>query len=128
MRRHLDSLSQQRFGGFLRSPRKISALIEIYLGKTIPLGGSIRWMSSYNGLRSAGRIDGKPLAVGTVRRAHSALHAALAHAQRWSWVFENVADHVTPLGDEPAEMRLPNPAQVAQLLRSLLAIRLSTSI
>ena len=30
----------------------------------------------YNDLRSAARIDGKPLAVGTVRRIHSALHAA----------------------------------------------------
>jgi integrase len=70
----------------------------------------------YNDLRSGGRIDGKPLAVGTVRRIHSALHAALGQAQRWSWVFENVADHVTPPRDEPAEMRPPTPGQVAQLL------------
>ena len=42
----------------------------------------------YEDLRSGGRIDGKPLAVGTVRGIHSALHAALAQAQRWSWVFE----------------------------------------
>jgi integrase len=34
----------------------------------------------------------------------------------WSWVFENVADHATPPRDEPAEMRPPTPAQVAQLL------------
>jgi hypothetical protein len=70
----------------------------------------------YQDLRSRGRIDGKPLAVGTVRRIHSALHAALAQAQRWSWVFENVADHATPPRDEPAEMRPPTPVQVAQLL------------
>jgi integrase len=70
----------------------------------------------YNDLRAAGRIDGKPLAVGTVRRIHSALHAALAQAQRWSWVFENVADQATPPRDEPAEMRPPTPEQVAQLL------------
>ena len=70
----------------------------------------------YEDLRGAGRIDGKALAVGTVRRIHSALHAALAQAQRWSWVFENVADHATPPRDEPAEMRPPTPAQVAQLL------------
>jgi integrase len=70
----------------------------------------------YEDLRSGGRIDGKPLAVGTVRRIHSALHAALGQAQRWSWVFENVADHATPPRDEPAEMRPPTPGQVAQLL------------
>ena len=70
----------------------------------------------YSDLRSAGRIDGKPLAVGTVRRIHSALHAALGQAQRWSWVFENVADHATPPRDEPAEMRPPTVGQVAQLL------------
>jgi integrase len=70
----------------------------------------------YNDLRAAGRIDGKPLAVGTVRRIHSALHAALAQAQRWSWVFENVADQATPPRDEPAEMRPPTPEQVAHLL------------
>jgi integrase len=70
----------------------------------------------YNDLRSTGRIDGKPLAVGTVRRIHSALHAALAQAQRWSWVFENVADHATPPRNEPAEMRPPTARQVAQLL------------
>ncbi len=70
----------------------------------------------YEDLRCGGRIDGKPLAVGTVRRIHSALHAALAQAQRWSWVFENVADQATPPRDEPAEMRPPTPGQVAQLL------------
>ena len=70
----------------------------------------------YEDLRSEGRIDGKPLAVGTVRRIHSALHAALGQAQRWSWVFENVADQATPPRDEPVEMRPPTPGQVAQLL------------
>jgi integrase len=70
----------------------------------------------YGDLRSGGRIDGKPLAFGTVRRIHSALHAARAQAQRWSWVFGNVADHATPPRDQPAEMRPPTPGQVAQLL------------
>ena len=60
--------------------------------------------------------EGKPLAVGTVRRIHSALHAALAQAQRWSWVFEIVADHATPPRGEPAEMRAPTLGEVAQLL------------
>jgi len=73
-------------------------------------------MTSTKTCASAGRIDGKPLAVGTVRRIHSALHAALAQAQQWSWVFENVADHAPPPRDEPAEMRPPTPGQVAQFL------------
>ena len=70
----------------------------------------------YERLRTVGRIDGKPLAVGTVRRVHSTLHAALAQAQRWSWVFDNVADHASPPRGEPVEMRPPTPAEVARLL------------
>jgi integrase len=70
----------------------------------------------YERLRTEGRIDGKPLAVGTVRRVHSTLRAALAQAQRWSWVFDNVADHASPPRGEPAEMRPPTPAEVARLL------------
>ena len=57
----------------------------------------------YERLRTDGRNDGKPLAVGTVRRVHSVLHAALAQAQRWSWVFDNVADQATPPRAEPAD-------------------------
>ena len=73
----------------------------------------------YERLRTEGRIDGKPLAIGTVRRVHSTLHAALAQAQRWSWVFDNVADHASPPRDEPVEMRPPTPAEVARLLESV---------
>ena len=73
----------------------------------------------YERLRTEGRIDGKPLAVGTVRRVHSTLHAALAQAQRWSWVFDNVSDHASPPRSEPVEMRPPTPAEVARLLESV---------
>ena len=73
----------------------------------------------YERLRTDGRNDGKPLAVGTVRRVHSVLHAALAQAQRWSWVFDNVADQATPPRAEPAEMRPPTPADVARLLAAV---------
>jgi integrase len=73
----------------------------------------------YEHLRTEGRIDGKPLAIGTVRRVHSALHAALAQAQRWSWVFDNAADHASPPRDEPVEMRPPTPSEVARLLESV---------
>ena len=73
----------------------------------------------YERLRTDGRNDGKPLAVGTVRRVHSVLHAALAQAQRWSWVFDNVAHQATPPRAEPAEMRPPTPGEVARLLEAV---------
>jgi integrase len=70
-------------------------------------------------INHVGRPGGKPLAVGTVRRVHSTLHAALAQAQRWSWVFDNVADHASPPRGEPTEMRPPTPVEVARLLESV---------
>ena len=73
----------------------------------------------YVGLIEHGRLDGKPMGVGTVRRVHSALHAALAQAQRWNWVYDNVADRATPPRAEPAEMCPPTPADVARLLESV---------
>ncbi len=73
----------------------------------------------YERLRTEGRIEGKPLAIGTVRRVHSTLHAALAQAQRWPWVFDNVADHASPPRGEPVEMRPRTPAEVARLLESV---------
>jgi integrase len=73
----------------------------------------------YEKLRVSGRFDGEPLAVGTVRRIHSTLHAALAQAERWSWVFDNVAADATPPRSVPAEMRPPTPAEVARLLESV---------
>ena len=54
-----------------------------------------------------------------MRRVHSTLHAALAQAQRWSWVFDNVVDHASPPRGEPVEMRPPTPAEVARLLESV---------
>jgi hypothetical protein len=71
----------------------------------------------YEHLRMNGGIGHKPLAVGTVRRIHSTLHAALDQAQRWSWVFDNVADHASPPRGEPTEMRPPTPSEVARLLQ-----------
>jgi integrase len=54
-----------------------------------------------------------------VRRVHSTLHAAFAQAQRWSWVFDNVAEHASPPRGEPTETRPPTPAEVARLLESV---------
>lgn len=73
----------------------------------------------YERLRTDGRHDGKPLAVGTVRRIHSTLHTALAQAVRWSWIFDNVADQASPPRDKPVEMRPPSPSNVALLLESI---------
>ncbi len=63
--------------------------------------------------------EGEPLSVGTVRRIHSALHAALAQAERWGWVFDNVAARASPPKGNPPEMRRPTPAEVAKLLDSV---------
>jgi integrase len=73
----------------------------------------------YEQLRVNGRFDGESLAVGSVRRVHSTLHAALAQAQRWSWVFDNVADRASPPKGVQAEMRPPTPIEVARLLGSV---------
>jgi integrase len=73
----------------------------------------------YEKLRVKGRSDGKPLAVGSVRRVHSTLHAALAQAERWSWVFENVAERASPPKGVQAEMRPPTAVEVARLLESV---------
>ena len=73
----------------------------------------------YEKLRVNGRLGGKPLAVGSVRRVHSTLHAALAQAERWSWVFENVAEARQPPKGVQAEMRPPTPLEVARLLESV---------
>ena len=73
----------------------------------------------YEKLRMNGRVDGKALAVGSVRRAHSTLHAALAQAERWSWIFENVAERASPPSGVQPEMRPPTPVEVARLLESV---------
>jgi len=73
----------------------------------------------YEKLRVHGRFDGKPLAVGSVRRVHSTLHAALAQAARRSWVFENVAARASPPKGVQAEMRPPTAVEVARLLESV---------
>ena len=66
-------------------------------------------------LRSGGR-DGRPLGAGTVQRIHVVLHRALTLAVRWEWIWLNPARTATPPRMPPAEVRPPNPAQVAELL------------
>ena len=70
----------------------------------------------YAKLRVDGRGDGEPLSVGTVRRIHSVLHSALAQAQRWGWVFDNVAAQASPPRDDRPELRPPTPTELALLL------------
>lgn len=70
----------------------------------------------YVRLRTTGRLDGRPLSVGTVRRVHAVLHRALAQAMRWDWIWTNPAAAANKPAEEPTELRPPTPAQVAALL------------
>ena len=72
----------------------------------------------YERLRTEGRIDGSHwLSEPSVRPLDPP--PRVAQAQRWSWVFDNVADHASPPKGEPVEMRPPTPAEVARLLESV---------
>ena len=73
----------------------------------------------YAELTREGGVGGKPLAVGTVKRTHVLLHAALAQAMRWGWVWDNPADHASPPRAVPSEIRAPSPDELAHLLRSV---------
>ena len=55
-------------------------------------------------------------APGTVRRVHGVLHAALAQAQRWEWIWINPAAYASPPRAVPNEIRPPSPADVALLI------------
>jgi integrase len=74
----------------------------------------------YAGLRRNGRIDAAPLSVGAVRRVHAVLHAALAQAMRWEWIWSNPAASACPPRSEPVEVRPPTPGEVAVLLDRVL--------
>ena len=60
------------------------------------------------------RRDG--LSAGTVRRIHGVLHAALAQAQRWEWIWINPVAHASPPTHVPNEIHPPSPADVALLI------------
>jgi integrase len=70
----------------------------------------------YGYLLRAGHRGERPLASGTVHRVHVVLHRALAQAVRWGWVWLNPASTANPPRVPPAEVRPPDPAQVAVLL------------
>jgi integrase len=56
------------------------------------------------------------LSAGTVRRIHGVLHAALAQAQRWDWIWINPAANASPPRHVPNEIHPPTPADVALLI------------
>lgn len=61
-------------------------------------------------------LRGRGLSAGTVRRVHGVLHAALAQAQRWEWIWINPAAYASPPRAVPNEIRPPSPADVALLI------------
>ena len=60
------------------------------------------------------RRDG--LSAGTVRRIHGVLHAALAQAQRWEWIWINAAAHASSPTHVPNELHPPSAADVMFLI------------
>lgn len=56
------------------------------------------------------------LSAGTVRRIHGVLHAALAQAQRWEWIWINPAAHANSPEHVPSEIHPPSPTDVALLI------------
>jgi len=63
-----------------------------------------------------GDLGHEGLSAGTVRRVHGVLHAGLAQAQRWEWIWMNAAAHASPPRHVPNEIRPPSPADVALLI------------
>jgi integrase len=70
----------------------------------------------YGHLLRRGGKDGRPLAPGTVQRAHVVLHRALAQAVRWDWIWVNPASQSSPPRPVPPEVRPPSPGVVTKLL------------
>jgi integrase len=70
----------------------------------------------YVRLRRSGGAAGQPLAPGTVARVRVVLHAALAQAMQWGWIWDNPAERAARLTTPTAEQYPPTPAEVARLL------------
>jgi integrase len=69
----------------------------------------------YMELRKRGGMNGKPLAPGTVKRAHVILHRALEQAVRWGWIRANPA-HGAQVPRTPAtSIRPPEPKDLVRL-------------
>jgi integrase len=63
-----------------------------------------------------GELRRQDLSAGTVRRVHGVLHAALAQAQRWEWIWANPAANASPPTHVPNEIHPPSPADVTLLI------------
>ena len=63
-----------------------------------------------------GELRRSGLSAGTVRRIHGVLHAALAQAMRWDWIWINPAATASPPRTTPTEMLPPTPKVVALLI------------
>lgn len=68
-----------------------------------------------------GTLRSNALSAGTVRRIHGVLHAALAQAQRWEWIWINPVAHASPPTHVPNEIHPPSPADVALLIEKAAA-------
>ncbi len=72
----------------------------------------------YAELRRSGRSGGRELAPATVRRTHAVLRRALAQGVKWGWLTHNPAANATPPQSRKQQLSLPDPAEVARLIKS----------
>ncbi|MEA2686879.1 MAG: integrase [Actinomycetota bacterium] len=69
----------------------------------------------YRRLREKGGRAGRPLAPGSIRRAHGVLHRALGQGVRWGWLGVNPASSATPPRVPMPDINPPAPHELAKL-------------
>ncbi len=69
----------------------------------------------YRRLRDKGGRAGRPLAPGSVKRAHGILHRALAQGVKWGWLSVNPASAATAPRLPAPDIRPPDPHELAQV-------------
>jgi integrase len=70
----------------------------------------------YNVLLVRGGVSGQPLKPGTVQRVHVVLRAALAHAMRWGWIWDNPAERAHRIVVVTREPEPPTTEELVILL------------
>lgn len=73
----------------------------------------------YNVLLARGGVNGRPLKPGTVQRVHVVLRAALAHAMRWGWIWDNAPERAHRIVVVSREPEPPTTEELVILLDHL---------
>ncbi len=73
------------------------------------------WTVFYRRLREKGGRAGRPLARGSIRRAHGIIHRALNQGVRWGWLAVNPASAASPPRLPTPDINPPAPHELARL-------------